>query len=296
MANIQIEYVDVKTILQHPDVPNIRSDIKPEEIRELIESIISDGVRVPINCFREGDKVFLINGWRRKTAVEQILKADPNSPVRNMPVVFVEYGTENRIADALCDNLVDNVHRQDVSPYDMAQRLKKLADMGMDYQSICKKINKSITWVRDTLSLLDLEKKAQESLQTGEISTSEAKQIAKLEPKKQKSVTKELVSAKQKKDIKKARQIRQETKEANRLRSHEGPQKMDIKNKFRELNDLIVAMKEAGADKKEENNFLIFSGAHQALSWVLGIRKEMNVEKHLRHYLDLPAKSKSSKK
>jgi len=282
----EIKYVPIDQIKEHPDVPNVRasSEITKAEVQELMKSIAEKGVQNPLTVFRfDGkDEYFLVSGWRRKRAVEEIVKENPKSELRNVPVLVKEYNKETLVRDALFDNLIENIQRKDLNGWDKAMRLKMLLDNGMGKQEIMQNISKSITWINDTLKVLEADEEVKAKVKAGEITLDEAKKVAKLPHGSQATVAKGLAAAKKSGDKEAKKNIKHKLDEATREKSHVSPPKKEVKYNRNVLHEILIAMKVAKEDKSEIYYTLV--GAYNAFEWILGEKPPMNLSKFLAKY------------
>lgn len=276
-----VEYVDVSKIQDHPEVPNIRKEVTKADVKELMASIKEKGVQNPITCFKKDNIYYLVSGWRRRKAVQEITKEDPKaSPL--IPVLLKQYAEKTIVRDALFDNMIENIQRKDVNPLDQANRIKMLMDQGMNKLNICKEIGKSITWVNDTLNVLDADPEVREKIRSGEITMSDAKGIAKLPSETQATVAKGLAAAKKTGDKSATQKIQRGVDEATRTRSHAMPTKKEIKYNKNVLTEILMAMK--AAKEEDTKQYYVLSGCLLIAEWVLGERGETNFGKYVKKY------------
>ena len=277
-----VEYIDVSKIEDHPDIPNIRSEVNKADVKELILSIKKKGVQNPLTVFKGVEKYFLISGWRRREAVREIVKEDPKSKLKSVPILVKEYDKDTFVKDALYDNAIENIQRKDVNPYDQAMRIKMLLDMGIGKQEICSQIGKSSTWLTETLNVLNADPEVIERLKKGDITISDAKRLAKLPQETQSTIAKGLSAAKTSGDKKTTQKIQKGMENVTRSRSHVAPAKQDIKYNKNLLMEIIIAMKEKKETKTEQ--YYVLSGCLKTLQWCLGETGDVNFVKIAEKY------------
>ena len=276
-----VEYVPVDQILDHPDVPNIRTDINKADVAELMRSIKDQGISNPLTCFVQDGKYFLVSGWRRKRAVEELCKSDPKFSTE-VPVLVRNYDNGNTIQQALVENISENVNRRDVNPMDLADRINILINAGSGKQELCQKLGKSITWLNNVLSVLDADPEVQKSVRAGEITMQEATQTAKLPREAQATVAKGLGAVKKSGD-KKARKAMKEKLQEVVSDKIAMPTKKEIKYNRNVIQEIVREMKTRKEEETEE--YRIFQGALHTFNWCLGENtRAMNIDKLCKKY------------
>jgi len=240
-------WLKLTEINEHPEVKNVRKSVTKEDVKDLISSIKQSGVENPLKLFEYEGKYYLVSGWRRKKAVECILEENPEHELSNgVPCIIGDYDPKEVFRQALYDNLIENIQREDVNPLDLAERVKNLLDSGIGKKELCEKLGKSITWLNDTLRILEAEDKVKEKVRDGSITISDAKNIAKLPKEKQEKIVEGLAAAKEIQDKKSTKEIKKAVKEAIRERSHEMPTKKEIKYYRNVSMTVLQAMAKAG--------------------------------------------------
>lgn len=124
-----------------------RQHIDPERLRELADSISSQGIVQPIVVRPiEDSKYEIIAGERRWRAAQL-------AGLHEVPVV------EKRVSDqaAMAIALIENIQREDLNPLDQAQALMRLAnEFDMTHQQIADAVGKSRVTVTNLLRLNEL--------------------------------------------------------------------------------------------------------------------------------------------
>ncbi len=274
-----VDYVSFDKIEDHPEVQNIRSEITKADVKELMSSIKDRGIQNPLTCFVKDGKYYLVSGFRRRKAVQEIMKEDPKSKIGSIPVLVKEYKNGHTFLDATYDNAIENIQRKDVNPYDMAVRLKALIDSGIDKQKICKAISKSITWLNETLKILNADPDVQNALRKGDVSISEAKAMAKLPADAQSAVARGLASTK-KDNPKQAKAIKKAMKDATEANVIPTRKMLN-----RDKNILFEIIKEMRAIKETDTElYFILSGCLKMTQYALGEKKSTNFDKIAKKY------------
>jgi ParB family chromosome partitioning protein len=163
----------VMELLLDDIVPNKnqpRSKFKDETLDELAESIKEFGVLQPIivRIIEGEDKYEIIAGERRYRATKK-------NGISTIPALVVEKVTDTA---ALEMALIENIHRDDLSPMEQAYCYKQLIDeFDITHQEMSKRIGKSRTAITNILRLLTLPLEVQKLLDDDSISEGHARAL-----------------------------------------------------------------------------------------------------------------------
>lgn len=272
----KIEQVEITKIERHPDVPNVRSKISKNECSDLMKSIKVSGVKNPLACFRLNGNIYLVEGERRLSSVRWLAEDEPNNTeFKRVPVIFREYGNDEKelIKQALFDNLVENIQREDLNGYDLASRLQQMLDHGMTKEQIGKSIGKSITWINESLNFLKSDEEIKKGVMDGKLTLDEGKKLAKLPKEHQGIVAKGLIEAKSIGDRESVKKIKKGTKAATSKEGIEAPGKKEIQfYRNAMMTTLSCVRDKEGANDKSKRQ-IILGAMVTALDWVLGRSK-----------------------
>lgn len=168
------ELMDIEMGMVVPTEAQPRQSFKEDTIKELAESIEKNGLLQPIVVRpMDGGKYQIIAGERRYRAFKKLGKA-------MIPAIVRDY--EDEEVDKL--QLVENVQREDLNPYDEAIAYLKLKEKyGLKQEDIAKAVGKSRPYISNMTRLLSLEDEILEMLKKGEITVSHAKLILSLDTK-----------------------------------------------------------------------------------------------------------------
>lgn len=167
----ELKELDIASITPMEGQP--RQSFSQDTIKELAESIDKNGLLQPIVVRKAGDKYEIIAGERRYRAFKT-LKKD------KIPAIVRDYKDEE--VDKL--QLVENVQREDLNPYDEAMAYLKLKEKyGLKQDDIAKAVGKSRPYISNMTRLLSLEDEILDMLKKGEITVSHAKLILSLDTK-----------------------------------------------------------------------------------------------------------------
>lgn len=168
------ELMDIDMGLVVPTEAQPRQSFKEDTIKELAESIEKNGLLQPIVVRpMAGGKYQIIAGERRYRAFKKLGKT-------MIPAIVRDY--EDEEVDKL--QLVENVQREDLNPYDEAIAYLKLKEKyGLKQDDIAKAVGKSRPYISNMTRLLSLEDEILEMLKNGEITVSHAKLILSVDTK-----------------------------------------------------------------------------------------------------------------
>ena len=168
------ELMDIDMAMVVPTEAQPRQSFKEDTIKELAESIEKNGLFQPIVVRpMAGGKYQIIAGERRYRAFKKLGRT-------MIPAIVRDY--EDEEVDKL--QLVENVQREDLNPYDEAIAYLKLKEKyGLKQDDIAKAVGKSRPYISNMTRLLSLEDEILEMLKNGEITVSHAKLILSVDTK-----------------------------------------------------------------------------------------------------------------
>ncbi len=160
--------VSVDEVDANPFQPRKRFD--DERLKELAESIRTDGVLQPVVVRRKGTAYELIMGERR-------LQAARLAGVTTIPVVVREI----RDADALRLAIVENIQRENLNAIEEAQAYRRLiSEFGMSQADVAGMVSKDRSSVANTLRLLNLPDDVQRMVEEGILAGGHARALLSL--------------------------------------------------------------------------------------------------------------------
>jgi len=167
----------------------------PQE--RMVRSIMVKGVRVPIIIVKnpETGATEVVDGRQRVINAREAnrrLVAQGDEPVQVPGVVQKYVGNGADLADVM---VLTNELRDSDTPTNRARKMQRLADFGRDEEAIGLVFGCSAQTVRATLGVLDLSADARKALDAGQVTMSQAKQLAKLTPDEQRAKVAELIQA-----------------------------------------------------------------------------------------------------
>lgn len=148
-----------------------REKIKNEEIAELVESIKVYGVLEPLVVAETPAGYQIIAGERRWRAAKL-------AGLTEVPVHVKKTTPKGMLEMAI----VENVQRTDLSPIERAQAFQRLVrEFGLTHAQLAERVNKSPSYVSNTLKLLDLPDAISDGLLGLQITEGHARAIAGIE-------------------------------------------------------------------------------------------------------------------
>jgi len=144
---MELKQIQTDKILANFSQP--REHFDKEKIRELSESILSNGLINPITVREYKDKFMIVAGERR-------WQAHKVAGLKTISAFVKEYKNDGVW---MIESLIENVHREDLMPLEKAKFLKKIKDIeNISERELAKKVGISQTVINQHLSLLPIEK------------------------------------------------------------------------------------------------------------------------------------------
>jgi len=161
--------VEIDEIRPNPFQPRMKFD--DQSIEELAQSIKESGVVQPIIVTPEEDHYKIIVGERR-------WRASQKAGLRKMPVLIRNIPREKQLEISL----IENIHREELNPLEIAQAYQRLIDeSGYTQQEIAEKVGKDRTSVTNYVRLLKLPQEIQDHVNEGTLSMGHARTLLALE-------------------------------------------------------------------------------------------------------------------
>jgi ParB family chromosome partitioning protein len=155
-----------------PNPVQPRTSIRPEALEQLTRSIQESGVIQPILVRPAANGRFqIVAGERRFRAAQKLGLSTIPAVVRKV--------ADDRILEFA---LVENIQREELTPIEEAQALRRLQDeLGLTQEALAGKIGKDRATVANTIRLLRLPAEVREELQRGTLSAGHARALLALE-------------------------------------------------------------------------------------------------------------------
>jgi ParB family chromosome partitioning protein len=153
-----------------------RTQIDPESIADLADSIRAQGVMQPILVRPlEDNRYEIIAGERRWRAAKA-------AGLDTVPALVRAVRDDHALAMAL----IENIQREDLNPLEEAQGIQRLiAEFGMTHEDAAAAVGRSRSGVTNLLRLLQLAKPVQDLVMGGKVDMGHARALLPLEPAKQ---------------------------------------------------------------------------------------------------------------
>jgi len=189
LVNIQTQGLPLKTL--ELGAIQLRKFFDEEKLNELASSLKEKGALQPILVRplseKDGKKYEVIMGARR-------LKAAQIAGFRDIPAYVIK-----KISDpeALEMALTENLQREDLTPFEEAWAILRLIkEHGYSEKDVCRRLNKSDSFVRKRLTLLRLPEPVQKYISDGKLALESVSHLAKLpSPEKQIEMAGEIVAS-----------------------------------------------------------------------------------------------------
>ena len=161
--------VPVESIDANPQQP--RKAFDDESIGELADSIRALGILQPLLVRERGGRYELIAGERR-------VRASTRVGLERVPVVVVDTDERGSLERAL----VENIHRENLSPIEEAAGYKQLIEEGgLTQEALGERVGKNRVTITNTLRLLELPLGVQQMLGDGRLRAGHGKALLGLE-------------------------------------------------------------------------------------------------------------------
>ena len=158
-------YIEIAVHQIEPSPYQARRDFPAEQLRELADSIRSEGLLQPIVVRKTGDKYQLIAGERRWRAFQHL-------KIKSIPARIVE--ASNASAAAL--GLIENLQREGLNPIEEAHGYASLIrDFDLTQESAAERVGKGRASVANSLRLLSLDPDLQAYVAKNMLSVGHAK-------------------------------------------------------------------------------------------------------------------------
>jgi ParB family transcriptional regulator, chromosome partitioning protein len=157
--------VPANAIAPNPKQPRSRFD--DETLSELAASIREVGILQPIVVRRAGQGYEVVTGERR-------LRAAKLAGLATVPVVL----RDSEDADLLREALIENIHREDLNPVELAEAFRQLLDdLGLKQEELADRVGVSRSHIANTIRLLALPLEVQQLLSDDRLSAGHARAL-----------------------------------------------------------------------------------------------------------------------
>jgi ParB family chromosome partitioning protein len=161
--------LDIEDISPNPLQPRMR--FEESSIEELARSMRESGIIQPILVVPEGDTYKIIVGERRWRAAQR-------AGLKKIPVLIRQIPKERQLEISL----VENLHREDLNPLEIAHVYQRLIrELDYTQEEIAARVGKDRTSVSNYLRLLNLPEPVQNYLSENKISMGHARALLGLE-------------------------------------------------------------------------------------------------------------------
>ena len=153
-----------------------RTQMNPEAIAQLADSIKAQGVIQPILARATADGSFEIIAGERRWRAARL------AGLQSVPVLVREVRDDHALAMAL----IENIQREDLNPIEEATGIQRLIEeFGMTHEAAAAAVGRSRSGVTNLLRLLALAKPVQQLVLAGDIDMGHARALLPLSPVKQ---------------------------------------------------------------------------------------------------------------
>lgn len=161
----------IKVSLIEPNSTQPRKKFDEESLQELADSIKAYGILQPLLVQKKGSHYEIVAGERRWRAAKI-------AGLTEVPVVIREYDRQQTMEIAL----IENVQRDDLNPIEEAQAYQRLIqEFNLTQEEIAARVSKNRATITNSMRLLKLDKRVQQMLIDGKISSGHARALLGLE-------------------------------------------------------------------------------------------------------------------
>lgn len=165
MADQIVQELDLNRIQPNPHQP--RKHIHPEELQDLVDSIKIHGVLEPIVIAHTPAGYQIIAGERR-------WRASQKAGLATIPAIIKKTSPRGMLEMSI----VENLQRSDLNCLERAHALNRLSsEFGLNSSQISERIGKSISYVSNSIKLLQLPDALKDGLLSGLISEGHARAL-----------------------------------------------------------------------------------------------------------------------
>ena len=159
--------LEVPTHSISPNPKQPRSHFDDESLAELAASIREVGILQPLVVRRSGSGYEVVTGERR-------LRAAKLAGMATVPVVL----RESEDSDLLREALIENIHREDLDPIELAEAFRQLLDeLGLKQEELADRVGVSRSHIANTIRLLALPFEVQQFLADDKLSAGHARAL-----------------------------------------------------------------------------------------------------------------------
>lgn len=164
-------YAEVEIDKVQPNPQQPRTIFDDQSIEELARSIRETGIIQPVLVVPEDDYYRIVVGERRWRAARK-------AGLRSIPVIIRNLTKDKQLEI----QLIENIHREDLNPLEIAQAFQQLSsELGLTQQEIADRVGKDRASVANYLRLLKLPEEVKNYILEGKLSMGQARAILALE-------------------------------------------------------------------------------------------------------------------
>lgn len=168
-VNRGAEDISIALIDRNPNQP--RKNFDEKALKELAQSIKTNGVIQPIIVTKKGDRYIIIAGERR-------WRASQLAGLKTVPCIVRNY-TDREICEIA---IIENLQREDLNPIESARAIKQLIEtFDLTQEVVADRIGKSRPAVANTLRLLTLTPEVVNMIEAGKLSAGHARCLITIE-------------------------------------------------------------------------------------------------------------------
>ena len=168
------DFLELDLDLIQPNSDQPRKNFPEKELKELAQSIRTNGVVQPIIVRRKGKQYQIVAGERRWRAAQQ-------AQLQKIPSIIREVSDEKLLEIAL----IENIQRQELNAIEEARAYKNLTEkLGLTHEEVSNQVGKTRTFITNYLRLLSLPEEVLSLVENQDLSVGHARALLALDKKK----------------------------------------------------------------------------------------------------------------
>lgn len=178
----KILYVDINDI--KPNSAQPRKHFDEDRLKELAESIKSNGVVQPLIVRKSDNGYELVAGERR-------WRASRIAELKKVPCIIRNYNDKENALVAI----IENMQRENLNPIEEAEGLKSMTEKyGFTQEQVSSSLGKSRTYITNSIRLLKLPEEIREYISLGQMSAAHGRTIINVgDERKQKEICEKVI-------------------------------------------------------------------------------------------------------
>jgi ParB/RepB/Spo0J family partition protein len=139
--------VDFDKIVIDPEVVVNPRGEDLSDVKDLAKNILNEGLLTPLMVAKTPGGFTLVSGFRRLAALKMIEESEPKVFAEKFSKTAVTVISDFTVTDLQVINMIENLQRDDLKPYQVSQGVAKLGELGLKQAEIAARIGKTQPYV-----------------------------------------------------------------------------------------------------------------------------------------------------